>query len=769
MVLTFQGRSAPIASATAMRKLLSLIFVVVASASTTWAQTPLTPGNLPVEINSTGETTYENGIATARDNVAIHVGDTDIYADHAKYNSATHDVEVDGNVRIYRATHLYVGESGIYNIDTKEIRATNMRADYAPYFVAGKEISVLSDNETIVKQGTFTTDDSSDPTFHLRANTVRIYEGDRVIFQNVAFYIGKVPIFWWPYLYQSLNDSFSFSISPSFLSSWGPSLLTEVTFPITKEIHGRVRLDYRTRRGVALGFESDVNYGKDKESFARLKTYFLQDQNPELNRTNLPRGSIPTSRYRVTFQDRTYFTKDHDLYTTINITKLSDAFVLQDFYQSEFRYDPQPDNVIAATKTNPFYTLTAIGRFQANSFFDTTERLPELALDIKRHGLFGGPIFYEGETSIADLNRNFARNSNFQDYSALRADTFHQLLYPNTYFGWLSIVPRAGFRATYYDETRDLSKTIFTPNPDPLIPDFLLPDPTLKAPLQKGGDTVRTVFDTGVEASFKLSRAWEGVQSRALGLDGLRHIIQPFTNFSYVSDTNPDPASILQFDRYQPSTQLRPIDFPQFTSIDSIDDWSIWRVGVRNRLQTRRDDLTVSWFELETYIDVNFNNPFDKTQYSNLFNRMRFTPLPWATLSIDSQVPAFDKGFTEVNTAVILQPISKVQISLGHRYLDNNPFFLNSSLFTFGGYYRINDNWGVGVAEQYEADTGILESQRYSVYRDLTSWVASFGAVIRDNAGVKEYGVLLTFTLKAFPKLGLDLNFDPGGAGDTTP
>ena len=42
---------------------------------------------------------------------------------------------------------------------------------------------------------------------------------------------------------------------------------------------------------------------------------------------------------------------------------------------------------------------------------------------------------------------------------------------------------------------------------------------------------------------------------------------------------------------------------------------------MRNRLQTRRDDLTVSWLELETYIDVNFDNPFDKTQYSNLFNK----------------------------------------------------------------------------------------------------------------------------------------------------
>jgi hypothetical protein len=228
-----------------------------------------------------------------------------------------------------------------------------------------------------------------------------------------------------------------------------------------------------------------------------------------------------------------------------------------------------------------------------------------------------------------------------------------------------------------------------------------------------------------------------------------------------------NPAAVLQFDRFEPSTQLRPIDFPQFTSIDSIDRWTIWRAGVRNRLQTRRDDLTVSWLELETYVDVNLDNPFDRTQYSNLFNNLRFTPVPWATLVINSQVPAFDKGFTEVNTSVIFQPIANLQLNFGHRYLNDNPFFNNSSLIVVGGYYRLDDNWGVGVQEQYEATTHTLEQQRYSVYRDLTSWVASVGAVIRDNGGVNEYGVLMTFTLKAFPKFGLDLNFDPAGAGET--
>jgi LPS-assembly protein len=737
------------------------IFLVIGLAKAA----PPSPDHLPVEITSSGQTNYENGIATARDNVAIHVGDTDIYADFAQYDSRTHEISLEGHVRIYRDIQLYLADHGVYNTETKEIRGAETRTEYNPYFLGGETVSTISENGYRIYNGTFTTHDSSKPDFYFRARTIRVYEKDHIIFQNVTFYAGNVPIFWWPYLYQSLDDAFSFSISPAYLSSWGPSLLSQVTFPIGEKIKGRIRLDYRVRRGVALGFESDIDYGKDDSSWAKLKTYYIQDQNPLINRTSLPRGSVPTGRYRVSLEDRTNFTKD--IYGIVDITKLSDAFVMQDFYQSEFRIDPVPDAVVALTKTDPFYTLTGIVRFEANSFFEQTERLPEVVLDVKRHALFGTPIFYEGETGVADLRRDFASGSGFEDYGTTRIDTFHQLLYPNTYFGWLSVVPRVGFRGTYYGETRDLGKTIFAPNDNPLIPEFLLPDPTPANPIVDGGDKFRTILNAGVEASFKMSREWEDVQNRVFGLDGIRHIIQPFTNFSYVWNNGLNPAAVLQFDRFEPSTQLRPIDFPQFTSIDSIDRWTIWRVGVRNRLQTRRDDLTVSWLELETYVDVNFDNPFDRTQYSNLFNNLRFTPVPWATLVINSQVPAFDKGFTEVNTSIIFQPIANLQLNFGHRYLNDNPFFNNSSLIVVGGYYRLDDNWGVGVQEQYEATTHTLEQQRYSLYRDLTSWVASVGAVIRDNGGVNEYGVLMTFTLKAFPKLGLNLNFDPAGAGET--
>ena len=276
-----------------------------------------------------------------------------------------------------------------------------MRTDYEPYFVSGANVTSISANGYRIENGSFTTHDSPDPSFHLHARTIRVYEKDYVVFQNVTFYIGKVPVLWWPYIYQSLNDAFSFSVSPSFLSSWGPSLLTKVTIPITDKISGDIHLDYRTRRGVAIGFDASMKYGKDDDSWAKLRTYYLQDQNPLINRTSVPRGLVSTGRYRASLEDMTHVTDD--IYAIVDVTKLSDQYVMQDFYQSEFRINPVPDNVVSAAKTGSFYTLTAITRFQANEFFEQTERLPEVVLDINRTPIFNTGIFYEGETGRSEF------------------------------------------------------------------------------------------------------------------------------------------------------------------------------------------------------------------------------------------------------------------------------------------------------------------------------------------------------------------------------
>src|SRR2546429_6741569 len=117
-----------------MRTRAAILFLLLFAAARSSAVDIETPKNQPIEITSTGETRYENGVAIARDNVAIHCGDADIYADSARYDSQRHEVSGDGHVRIYREDKLYLAEHGTYNLDSKEIHADTLQTSSEPYF-----------------------------------------------------------------------------------------------------------------------------------------------------------------------------------------------------------------------------------------------------------------------------------------------------------------------------------------------------------------------------------------------------------------------------------------------------------------------------------------------------------------------------------------------------------------------------------------------------------------------------------------------------------
>jgi len=96
--------------------------------------------------------------------------------------------------------------------------------------------------------------------------------------------------------------------------------------------------------------------------------------------------------------------------------------------------------------------------------------------------------------------------------------------------------------------------------------------------------------------------------------------------------------------------------------------------------------------------------------------------------------------------------------------LNDHPFFDDSDLYSFGTYTRLSDQWGFSTNHRFEAEDGTLEYQQYQIHRDLSSWTASLGAISRNNRGGEdEWGVLMSLTLKAFPRVSVPLDFQPGG------
>ena len=306
-------------------------------------------GKIPVDIRG-DNISYKGGLASWDENVVISYDDLLIYCDHAQFDQESRDVLIQGNVRIYQGGQLLTGERAVYNVDTKQITAADFRGDIVPFCFAAESVSTLGQGGYLLKDAVFTTSDNSKPDYQARAKKARVYPNDRVVFTNLKLYIGRTPVFWVPYFYQSLDRERGFLITPGYSNLWGQFLLSQYSLPIG-QAQGKFRAEYLSKRGLGLGFdaqwsdeqtmerrtrgkgdkaEADAEpptrqniKGSNRGDWGRFRSYYIEDSAPGTNRTAQKRESIDPARYRVSLQDRRYLTED--IYATTDINKLSDA------------------------------------------------------------------------------------------------------------------------------------------------------------------------------------------------------------------------------------------------------------------------------------------------------------------------------------------------------------------------------------------------------------------------------------------------------------
>ncbi len=778
--------------------------------------------SLTTDLNIRGMTTTmdpETGIATVSGDVQIVYGDVEIRCGSAQYNQTTGEVVARDGVTIWRAGTLYHGDSITYNSVSGEMSGQNVMSGMAagPGMFIFKAEDFRSKNriasEVEATGVNFTTHDLQNPNFHMQARELTAIPGDNVQLRNVKIYGGNTPLFWLPKYTQSLQEN-GLTFNPGYQSRWGAFILTQYTALHGDHTLARYKVDLRSRRGLAGGVDFvSLRHAANQHNLTGLRLYASQDIESTTNMAGTTRFPVPSTRYRVNFQHRVYLPGPDvsTWYLDFDINKISDYHFYEDFFFHDFRTDREPDNQISLINATDAYVATLMAKFKANNFYRTTTRLPELSVDFTRRPLWGTGIFHQGSISAgiysevvgnqeeAELLRlqalgagglpgvladpmgtaagaygsliglprdtmlsaaNVATGlgvitSRLQEPNFARFHTYQELLYPKTFLGWLSVTPRMGAGVTSY-QSIDGSQT----------------------GLQ---DFSRGIFHLGLDVAVKFSRTWADVQSAALGLDGVRHVFQPYVNLSYL-DSKQD-SGVPGIDRLSsPTTRPRSIDVPFFTAVDSLRSWNVARVGFRNLLQTKRDYLanmgngqlvgvpeddsqtTYTWAGMNTYVDVFGKDPEFGRDISNLYNEIFWQPVPWVSLRSDWQIPITSGlgNFTEFNNFITWMPSKNMSLDIGHQYVSDHPFFQDSSRVFSRIYGRLSDNYGLNMVHVFEADDGTLEFQSYSLTRDLSSWIASIGVMARDNRnGASDYGVLLSFTLKDFPQFNFNFDIDP--------
>jgi LPS-assembly protein len=724
----------------------------------------------------------------------------EIHADRAVLDLKAAKVTLEGNVRIYQGNVLQRGTRVVYFYDRKFLDIAGLRGSADQLLLeSGKFVMEERDGGTVFvgENAGVTTHDVEEPNYWVRAKQIKIYPGEKIVFNNLRLFAGETPVFWLPYLSQPLDAELGYHFVPGARTNWGPYLLNTYGIMLggkrnekTGEnedawLLSRWRLDLLTTRGIGTGVDLVDTRVDHQDSFTGLGIYYINDLAPDTRRSGVPRGFVNEDRYRIDFKHRLplEFEDEGEWRIDTQLTHLSDLHYLEDFAPDQYRRDPAPDNTIGLYRRDEDSLLSLQTRLRINDFYRTDTRLPEISYDQVRAPIFGLPLLHEGGTSFgiigektADTTRDtiidpllqmesgdpaaqpllrqltgFERRlaeqilrlplndprreairTQLVDSSYTRLHTYQELSLPLTFGGFLNVIPQAGAGYTHYG--------------------------SVEGPV---GSSDLTHLHAGAEASVKFSKDLGGGHDSRWGLEGLKHVIQPYSLWSVVSTDDFDPYGPL-VDRLTPTTRPRPLDPVRFTALDEMQSWNVVRIGARNRLLTQRDRQSFEWLFVDTYVDAFINDPEGEREFSNLYNDLSWKPLPWMAVDLSTQLPMVSggSGFSEIDSRFRFMPNDRWEFSLGYRMLEGHPVFTDSNRVDFQYFTRLNENWGLGTRHVLELDDGTLEVEQYTLHRDMGNWVAGVGFTHRDNRLEEEYGVVFSLMLKDFPSVSLPFSID---------
>lgn len=186
-------------------------------------------------------------------------------AEHLHYDAEDRQLELTGEVRGWHEKfHIFSEKIVIRDVD-------------------GSTRELAAPREIVLDGGKVSGCDREDPHYYLQARDVTIYPGDHLIARHVVFkeLNGKLPLFYWPYLYISLKEDQE-KIVPEigYSNNRGWFIRSTYYYWYKNRLPGQLYLDYYTISGFAGGFKQFFLYEEDLKGSIY---YFTQE-----NRTGIP-------------------------------------------------------------------------------------------------------------------------------------------------------------------------------------------------------------------------------------------------------------------------------------------------------------------------------------------------------------------------------------------------------------------------------------------------------------------------------------------------
>jgi LPS-assembly protein len=664
-----------------MRNSLLLLILLAASLSPALGQ-----GG--IDLTSDAPIQYDDATkeVVALGGARLVYGEYTLLATEIRYNQETGIATARGGITLTHGAVRILAQSGEYSTGDGRVRLRNVKAGMSPVYITAESA------EGTVREFTFTNavvnfGEPDRMTPRITSRRITWKPGNRIGTEGAGVRIGSVPVFGIPGFERAVGDTFfDISLRGGYRSTLGPYLNITALAPFSESTSLGAGIGIFGSRGVLVGPAANYEHATEGSSVrGRLRSGYISDGGDR--GTDILGEPIESNRGYVEWRHQQ---TSGNLSLTGYLNYWSDSEVIRDFNHSEFSRLQQPDTFLEAAWVTDNFIFSAFLRPHLNPFHPIQQRLPEIRLDLLPTPVLGRMI-HRGSASAVRLREDAIRTGT--DLESDRLDVHYGLSRPFALAPWLTFTPVAGGRITHYADVTDGS-----------------------------GSYTRYISELGADVR---ARAWRefDYKNETWGIDGLRHIVEPFAQYRTMPAAGNGSEKLVQIDRNVFGTRLQPLGLGDIRSIDDMRDLNILRVGVDQRLQTRDGaggsrDLA----SLVLAIDHNFRRDPGIARRSALQIEASLAPVRWLRFDVFSQLDLDNPTLEELNTGITI-------IDGRHWSFGASTHYLRGDLeeYDLRVTRRINEEFSVGARFRYDATTSSLYEQTYSLRQNIRNlWAVEY-------------------------------------------
>lgn len=510
--------------------------------------------------------------------------------------------------------------------------------------------------------------------------------------RNLTFEVRSVPLFYWPrvaaagegnyFPLRRVRTGHSSHFGTQLLTEWGD----EILLPDAQgkdQPWGRwlLDLDYRSERGFAGG--PGLRYETD-DYFGKIDTYFMHDSG-ETDVNDVPITERDRGRARVQHRHWLRFgdlgevgERIGDVQLDVEAAWISDRNFLNEYYEHEFKEDKAQETYGRLKKQWDNQALTLTAKYRINRFFTETDELPNASYHLLNQPVFPEPVagtnlLISNDTQWGQVRLNPDEALNIDALNANRFDTDTTGAVPFK-AGIFRFLPEASGRYSFWSNALD-----------------------------DGDEIDRAAFAGGLRGATQLAR----VYPKALaGVLPIRHVMNPSLGWRSIYSVNTQPGELIPFD-----------------AVESLREFEVVTIGLRNRLQTKLGDGILD------FMDLNLTQPFFPEDardnagrnWGNLLIDFKGAPRRDVFLLAEAEWDHYDGDFAIANLGVMGAPTSKLVLFASDRMAKGL-----AHVITVNADYRLNEKWSAFVLAQYNVFDQGGSDYRLAVRRRFHRWIGEF-------------------------------------------